>query len=72
MQSQLRIMRIQKNLTQAKLASMIQSHQTLISKYEKNLSKPSVKNMQKLAIALDVDLKTILECFYGGPNEIKI
>lgn len=62
----------QQNLKQQTIAQQLNVSQQCISRWCCGKSIPNIHNMQKLAIALDVDLKTILECFYGGPNEIEI
>lgn len=68
----LKNLRQNKKLTQTELGVLIGVTGEAICQYEKNKRIPNIHNMQKLAQALDVDLKTILECFYGGPNEIEI
>lgn len=58
-----------KGLTQSKLASKINCHQTMISKIENSKTTPSFIVMENLAIALDVDLQTIVECFAKKEEE---
>lgn len=61
-----------KLLTQQDLAKALQVRQSTISYWERGVFIPNQPTMQKLAEVLNVDLVTILACFYGKPKEVEI
>ena len=56
MGERIREARKQKGLTQAELASLIGVQRAVISKYETNMIEPSIKQLKKIADALDVSI----------------
>lgn len=50
----LRLARLRKDLSQGKLAQLVELHFNQISRYEKGVSQPSAENIEKLARILDV------------------
>lgn len=62
----LKKIRIDKNISQQELAEAISSHSTHISRYERNLTIPSVDVVKKIAEVLDVATDTLI---YGTQQE---
>ncbi len=62
----LKSIRIEKNISQNELAEMINMHATHISRYERNLTSPSVDVMKKIAEALGV---TADQLIYGNAQQ---
>lgn len=60
----IRQIRIQKNMTQEDLASLLFVSRQTLSNYETGRSNPDIDMLQKIAISLDVDLTCLL---YGTP-----
>ena len=50
----LKRIRSEKNLSQGDLAKLIKTHSTHISRYERNLTSPTVEAIKKIAEALEV------------------
>lgn len=50
----LRLLRRQKNLSQADLADLVDVHSTHITRYERGMSRPSADTLKRLATALSV------------------
>lgn len=67
----LKTYRLSKKMTQLELANLLAVKRTTVSMWETCKSKPKIETMQKLAEVLNVDLVTILACFYGEPKEIE-
>jgi len=63
MNNTFRDVRKQRYATQSEFARQSGFAQNTISQYELQLRTPNLKNMQKLADALNVDLQTIVDCF---------
>jgi transcriptional regulator with XRE-family HTH domain len=61
----LKKIRSTKNISQGELAQLVNMHATHISRYERNITTPSVEILKKLAEALDV---TIDELIYGNQD----
>jgi len=63
----LKLIRTSKKISQGELASKVNMHATHISRYERNVTAPSIEVLKKLADALDI---TIDELIYGtGDNK---
>ena len=62
----LKDIRTKKNISQGELAEMIGVHATHISRYERNLTSPSVDVMKKIAEALNV---TADQLIYGDAQQ---
>ncbi|MBI4648816.1 MAG: helix-turn-helix transcriptional regulator [Bacteroidia bacterium] len=62
----LKRIRTDKNISQGELADMINMHPTHISRYERNLTKPTVDVVRKVADALKV---TADELIYGDTQQ---
>ena len=58
--SNLRVIRIEKNLSQEKLAELAGLHRTYISAVERERRNISIEGIEKIARALDVDAYTLL------------
>ena len=54
------------------IAKQIGKSKATISSYINGYRIPKIETMQKLAEVLNVDLVTILACFYGEPKEVEI
>ena len=57
---ELKLMRIRKGMGQADLAKIVGVSQNTISTYETGVRFPSRSNLEKLAQALDCDIKDII------------
>ena len=57
--------RVEKNISQDELAKKISVHANHISRYERDLSSPSIDVVQRIANALDVSID---ELVYGKQN----
>lgn len=53
--------RLNKHLSQARLAKILGVHPTYISGIERGLTNMGLKNLEKLAKALDVSIKNLIE-----------
>lgn len=69
---ELKTLRKQKLLTQSELAEKLNVRQSTVSYWELKKSVPPQKTLKLLAQALDVDVSTIIGCFYEEPKEIEI
>jgi transcriptional regulator with XRE-family HTH domain len=58
--------RTEKNLSQGDLASLLEVHPTQLSRYERNLSSPSLDLIVKLANALEVPTDRLI---YGSKEQ---
>lgn len=56
----LKIMRIKKGFTQAKLAEVSGVEHALINKYENGKTSPTLKTLRKIAQALDCDVRQLM------------
>ncbi|OGQ59637.1 MAG: hypothetical protein A3J24_05805 [Deltaproteobacteria bacterium RIFCSPLOWO2_02_FULL_53_8] len=54
--------RLFRKLTQSELAEMIDVSVETISRIERGVSFPSIKTVEKIAVALKLSLKTLFEC----------
>ena len=59
-------LRVDKNLSQAELADKIGMHSTHISRYERELTQPTLEVIKKIAEALQVSVDTLV---YGTKDE---
>jgi transcriptional regulator with XRE-family HTH domain len=62
----LKLIRTAKNISQGKLAAKVNMHATHISRYERNITAPSIEVLKKLAEALEVSID---ELVYGTGND---
>jgi len=60
-----------KGITQNELAKRLNLSQASISLWVTKKNFPRFETMQKLAVALDVDLQTIIECFVQDEKNAK-
>lgn len=58
----LKRIRITKNISQGDLAKMVNMHATHISRYERNVTTPSIEGLKKIANALEISVD---ELVYG-------
>lgn len=58
--------RIEKNFSQQELAEAIGMHSTHVSRYERNLTAPSIDVVKKIVEVLDISIDTLI---YGEENE---
>jgi len=58
---QIKILRLQRKLSQAKLAGILKVHPTYISSIERGMRSLTVKSMEKIAKALDFPIETLLK-----------
>lgn len=63
----LKNLRVEKNISQAELAEMVGMHSTHISRYERDLTQPTLEVIKKIANALDVTTDVLIY----GHNEVK-
>ena len=56
----LKSLRLQKQLSQERLAELAELHRTYVSSVERGERNISLENMEKLAQALDVDIRLLL------------
>ncbi len=62
----LKRIRTGKNISQGQLANMINMHSTHISRYERNLTSPTIEVIKKIAEKLDVSTDVLI---YGQGDE---
>ena len=62
----LKRIRTAKNISQGELAQMISMHSTHISRYERNLTQPTVEVVKKIAEKLEVSTDALI---YGNDDE---
>lgn len=62
----LKQVRASKNISQGELAKMLNMHSTHISRYERNISTPSIDVLKKIAEKLDVSTDRLV---YGSSDE---
>lgn len=62
----LKRIRSEKNISQSELAEMIAMHSTHISRYERDLTQPTLEVIKKIAEALNVSADTLV---YGPQEE---
>ena len=65
----LKDMRVEKNVSQDDLAKKIGVHANHISRYERDLSSPSIEVVQKIADALEISID---ELVYGKANNTEV
>ena len=58
--------RVEKNFSQQELADAIGMHSTHLSRYERNLTAPSIDVVKKIADVLVMSIDTLI---YGGQDE---
>lgn len=58
--------RVEKNFSQQELADAIGMHSTHLSRYERNLTAPSIDVVKKIADVLGMSIDTLI---YGGQDE---
>ncbi len=63
----LKKIRAEKDISQGDLAKMIDVHATHISRYERNLTSPTIEVAKKIADALEVSTDTLI---YGSNEQI--
>lgn len=63
----LKKIRAEKNISQGELAKMINVHATHVSRYERNLTSPTIDVAKKIADALEVSTDTLI---YGSDEKI--
>ncbi len=63
----LKKIRAEKDISQGDLAKMIDVHATHISRYERNLTSPTIEVVKKIADALEVSTDTLI---YGSNEQI--
>ena len=68
----LKTLRKLKLLTQIELANKLGIRQSTLSYWELGKTIPTRNKLEELAKALDVDVATIIACFYGEPKEIEL
>lgn len=64
--SNLKRIRAEKNISQGDLAVLIGIHSTHISRYERDLTQPTLEVIKKISTALNVDTDTLI---YGNEQE---
>lgn len=62
----LKSLRVTNNISQAELAELIGIHSTHISRYERDLTQPTLEVIKKMAEALKVSVDTLI---YGTKDE---
>lgn len=58
---QIRALRLQKGLSQAKLATILKVHPTYVSSIERGVRNLTVKSVEKIAKALNFPIETLLK-----------
>lgn len=56
----IRLYRTESNLTQKKLSELTGIHEVTIRQYEANKYSPKMKNLEKIAVALNIPVNTLL------------
>jgi len=62
----LKMFRVEKNFSQQELADAIGMHSTHLSRYERNLTAPSIDVVKKIAEVLGISIDTLI---YGQQDE---
>lgn len=57
----IKILRLQKNITRKELAQKINVTDVTISRYENNTREPGIQTLNKIAVALNVDINQLLD-----------
>ena len=57
--SRIRELRKEKNISQEQLASLAKLHRTYLSSVERGLKNVSVENIEKIALALEVEVRDL-------------
>ena len=68
----LKTVRVSTNISQAELADMVEMHSTHISRYERDLTQPTLEVIKKIAIALDVSTDVLIYGAEEGQAQNKI
>lgn len=68
----LKALRVEKNISQAELAEMVNMHSTHISRYERDLTQPTLEVIKKIAVALDVSIDVLIYGAEEGQAQNKI
>ena len=69
LQDNIKNLRKHKGMTQEELATQLHVVRQTVSKWEKGLSVPDAQMLQKLADALDTDVRTLLGSTVEAPDE---